>query len=649
MAIRCPRMGVLLIIVLIFGGAVLTAGWVVGRWTDIPLLLPEGGADWIRPDTPFLVQAEPASRKMTAFRTEFDTASPEARAVLHVRAMKSARVSLDGRVILPFPERKGSWKAARQVDLAPYLLPGRHHLEISVANDNGPLLLLAYCRELGLYTNRAWKAGTLGAGWQEVRLASDTAEKLPSALLFPSAATAFFQKLPVLLGVLILVGGIVVMIRPGNLSWECLQRLRLGAGTFRWLLLFAWAILSVNNLRRIPLNIGYDVEGHLQYIAYLLDNMRLPLASEGWEMYHAPLYYVLSALLYAFCTLFTSPGAAIRLIRIIPLLCGGLQIEIAFRVLRKVFPGRDELQAAGTLVAGFIPMNIYISQYISNESLAAVLVASTLFLCFTVVVPPVRMDFRHLAVMGLALGAALLAKMSALFLVPVVMGAVFWTLFRQNWRIPRIMAAAGTVLGVTFLVAGWFYVRNAVVFGKPFVSNWGTESGFFWWQGPGFRTPEHLLGFGESLVRPAFSGIYHFWDAIYSTFWLDGYLGGGQFPPWNYQWMTAGAWLGLIPTGVMLLGAVMVIVQPQRQGTGAGVLSISAICVYFAALLFFATTTPYYSTGKAFYALGLLPCFGILAGFGFDFLFRRTILRAVTWGLLACWATASYAAYFAIR
>lgn len=57
-----------------------------------------------------------------------------------------------------------------------------------------------------------------------------------------------------------------------------------------------------------------------------------------------------------------------------------------------------------------------------------------------------------------------------------------------------------------------------ILLGNPFIANWDPESGTMWWQGPGFHAPAHLLAFGDSLVRPVYSGAYRFWDSIYSTF-----------------------------------------------------------------------------------------------------------------------------------
>lgn len=112
--------------------------------------------------------------------------------------------------------------------------------------------------------------------------------------------------------------------------------------------------------------------------------------------------------------------------------------------------------------------------------------------------------------------------------------------------------------------------------------------------------------------------------------------------------MISGALLGILPMAAMLLGAAGELVRPQRQGASAALLSLVAVSVYFGALLLFAVSTPYYSTAKSFRALGLLPCYGLLAAARLEPLLRCPWSRALTWGLLSSWAIASYGAYFVV-
>jgi hypothetical protein len=74
--------------------------------------------------------------------------------------------------------------------------------------------------------------------------------------------------------------------------------------------------------------------------------------------------------------------------------------------------------------------------------------------------------------LGLALGAALLAKINALFLA-IPAGAAL-LIDRRAWRFLPIIAA------VTLAVAGWWFARNVVLYGdltgtRALYEGWASE------------------------------------------------------------------------------------------------------------------------------------------------------------------------------
>ena len=85
--------------------------------------------------------------------------------------------------------------------------------------------------------------------------------------------------------------------------------------------------------------------------------------------------------------------------------------------------------------------------------------------------------------------------------------------------------------------------------------------------------------------------------------------------------------------------------NPQRKMLR---FALCSILIYFAAIFYIFLTVPILSSAKATYALGLIPFFSIIASAGFEFSTRWKILRAVTYGLFACWVVGAYAAYLAV-
>jgi hypothetical protein len=60
-------------------------------------------------------------------------------------------------------------------------------------------------------------------------------------------------------------------------------------------------------------------------------------------------------------------------------------------------------------------------------------------------------------------------------------------------------------------------------------------------------------------------------------------------------------------------------------------------------------TVPILSTGKATYALGLLPCVTVVCSEGAKPFLKTPILKSITAGIIAVWVVCSYCSFFVIE
>ncbi len=182
------------------------------------------------------------------------------------------------------------------------------------------------------------------------------------------------------------------------------------------------------------------------------------------------------------------------LLRIIPLLCGLLQVELAYRAARSVFPLRRDLQIWGTIIGGLLPMNLYISQVVGNEPLSGLISASAVVMGFVLLNSEREiLPDRYFIYLGISLGLALLTKVTAILLVPLAVILIIYILNKrqQSWR--YIFLRILLVNGIILIIAGWYYIRNWIELGRPFVGGWESAA---WWQDPGYRTVPDFLSFG---------------------------------------------------------------------------------------------------------------------------------------------------------
>jgi len=598
-------------------------------------------AEWIRLDrrAELRIFLEPRTIQFKRrFRVERDAEAP-----LHLRAMRQVSVYLDDQRIFEADPDQAGWIAEQIIDLSPYLSKGDHTLRITVFNSSGANLLLAHSPTLDIATGPSWLASADGEHWSPAALASESMVA-PISLRFQRADKATLAALPFLL-----LGACIgwLALRLSGLPAFLPVRAWFGADPaprVHAVLMIAVGALMLNNVFRLPLNLGFDIDGHYDYLQFIIERVSIPLASDGWQMFQSPLYYLVAAPIYQLLSVFFEPEMVAYLIRILSIACGLWLIDLCYRTLRCTFPNRPALQIAGTAFAALLPVNLSTTHYVSNEPLAACLTAASILLAFRALSsPPAAREPGFQWLLGGILGLALLAKVTpVLALGPIAIG-VAWALHRSGVDFNGGVAAVGRVGFAMLAICGWYYGRNWLLLGSPFVGGWSDDRGIHWWQDPGYRHIGDYVRFGQALFHPFYASLAGFWDGLYSTFWLDGYTGAVHTydarPPWNYTSMLSLAWLSLPLGGITLL---------SLRSLRSPIVWFSWCCVasYLLAMLALHLMTPHYSQVKASYMLALAPCFCVLLAAGLEQCSARWQRYLLFW--LAIWALASYAAFFVI-
>lgn len=577
------------------------------RSPAVPFISHQNGVWWRapRPVSAELQQWGRAEAPRVEFRAPLSAAADGSPGpFLRIRALGEFRASLagaDGVVASSEARPDADWRNEQRVDLEPYLADSAAELIVVVRNRRGPALLWAEIDAAA--TPPAWRVKWQEGPFEAAVRADDTLRN-PAAYAGVTPSEAFWRQSDTLL--LLVVLGILGsgLWQSGWISGERIrQRLPLLALVAAGV---AWSFFLAR-FAEIPRGVGFDAKHHLAYVDFLRQHHALPLATDGWSMFHPPLFYAAAA-----ASLPPLPrGLSLHWL---PFAAGLLCIPAVWRLARCTLPDQPVPQAVAVLSSALVPMHIYSSAYFSNESLHTLLASLALVetVCLLGGKPP--SPWRIAGVGGL-FGLAALSKFTVVAWVPVaaVCLAIRWGLARRRAAAVRLAIFGGGFAAV----AGWWFVRNLLVFGDPFMANWGgmPGPGQAWWQWPGFRTASYYTGFGESLVHPYLAGFHSFADSLYSTFWGDGYLAGRVSPAdrhgfWNYDFMSLAYWLGLPASLFLVLGYVLSAARaladprPERRAVFGFLVSAS----YLVALGFFALSlrVPFYSQPKASYGLLLL-------------------------------------------
>lgn len=579
-----------------------------------------------------------------AYRRVFVLERPAPAETLDLYTIERAAVWLDGEPVHfdgeTEPDPRG--RTRRAVALGP-LAAGEHTLTVYVdASMNPPALWLRGDR-LPVATDARWEYSWDGERWDAAPLAADGPQPFPRSRVFPHSARALWEMLPVLLPLFALA-----------VVWDR-RRWRVPTpGALRWGLLAFWGALAIHNIAAVSPGYGMDLRLHLDYVLYLIAERRIPLSTEGAEMMHPPLAYLIFAPLYSFFSGVLDLPHAVQALRVVTFACGAAQVELCYRAARHVYPARPDLQRVAVGVGGLLPIHLYLAHAVANEPVVGLFGGAVAVVMLVFAARDRAPAVREVALAGVLLGLALLSKVTAVLLAPALCAVVALRAWGGD-RSPRRAAQRIALLSLcTALVAGGYYARNWVLLGTPFLGSWRPDFPNAWWQEPGYRSAAEYLRFGEALAHPFGAQVVGFWDGLYASFWLDAISlvrrAGAWLPPWNLTPYLATPLLALLPTALIALGALRSLRTADGQAAQrlAERAAVGAIALYLAAVLYLHLTAPFYCAAKGSYFAAATPLFAVLLASGYGALDRVPALRAPCAGVLVCWAANIAATYWVV-
>lgn len=633
-----------ILIVLLSGLAVALLVWIARTDPVINYLPHYQGADWIVFPTAGDSRAHWSASLDATFRREFVLPRKPVSARLSLRAMRRAEVKLNG-VPIQLPQNR-NWKSASDVPIAEQLREGANIIEVRVFNQNGPpaFWVILSTDQLNVRSDQSWETSFAGSSWRNAALASSA--KIPGSGNLVAGGERTFDAAKKIWPFWVLLIGIA---SAGIFLWHATARHLKSTTSERIVLLLLsglWLLLFWNSSRLLPFHAGFDFKEHLKYIEYIQKNWSLPLPTEGLEMYQPPLYYMIAAAALSACKLSINDPQSVIVLRFLGGFFGIAQFVLVFLSLRLLLPVPAVF--IGLLLAAFLPMHLYLAQYVTNEMLVATLATAALYLCLRLLKSEVPRASQF-AWLGAALGATMLAKVTGISLLIVVIAALAGRLCAARTPVAKAMRNLGLLVAICFVVCGWQYARIWMRFGTPLVGNWDVISGFSWWQDPGYHTADNYLHFGRSLVYPFFSGFAGFADGIYSTLWGDALCGGASSLTfaWNHHALVAGYLWALIPMALIVIGAVVAIIQFVRKPSSEFFLLLGFSAVLVLGLIFMTLKIPSYAQAKAFYALSAITPLCFFGALGWETLIHGSKpLRLILGTLVLVWALNSFATYW---
>ena len=155
------------------------------------------------------------------------------------------------------------------------------------------------------------------------------------------------------------------------------------------------------------------------------------------------------------------PLRAVHAMRLVSVCCGILTVLGVFLGARTCLPDHPAAQLVAVSVVAFNPQFVYLSGVLNSDNLVTAMATLTLWRIAVVLKGGTATD-GHAIVIGVLLGGGILAKANMLFMaLPAVV--VLWAARTTGAGFLRQVTLMAAVSG---LLAGWFFLRNALLYGN---------------------------------------------------------------------------------------------------------------------------------------------------------------------------------------
>ena len=332
--------------------------WLCARSNGIAFLSASPGAEWIiYPKPPEAMPRHTVIIK-GVFRCTFTLNTPPERATLTVRALKSAVILVNGQKPGQLELGGENWKSPSTAEVAGLLRAGTNDITAYVTNVLGPPALWLRLRtgQLSLGTDERWQVSLAGTTWQKARRAAQPPTIRPENILYGGELT--MDSVKRVWPVMAVLGALSAFMVWGANRWLRHRGRQVAASTtdssakliYALFIIVAIAriALFINNLPLLPRSLGFDADGHEEYVRFIQEKGTLPSAKDGWEMYQPPLYYAASATLLNAVGLSTDENDGLSALRSVNCIVGLVHCWLALLCLRLLFPSRHTTATSGS-------------------------------------------------------------------------------------------------------------------------------------------------------------------------------------------------------------------------------------------------------------------------------------------------------------
>ncbi|MEW6536004.1 MAG: hypothetical protein AB1454_10340 [Candidatus Auribacterota bacterium] len=380
-----------------------------------------------------------------------------------------------------------------------------------------------------------------------------------------------------------------------------------------------------------------------------------PPVDDHIEAYQPPLYYLISAgvVHIAHALKLASPYF---LLKLFSTACGLITALCCYMAWTLVF-GRSWFAFMFISACwAYLPMHIYLSPMVGNEMFTASITGIALVSVLRTIK---KDDFSNgnAVITGIILGCCLLSKYSTIPMVACTFGIFVYHLRQIKQTRKRTLRFVLLVLGITVILSGWWYVRNAVLYDnplispphrKPFQQIYSTQppakrvlKDIIWFDisilnNPLLAANGNVLRFFQTFMQTGDCSLYNTaFNSIpagtYSTAWVENHAYFLTVPSRQVQRLAVFlVRIALLPTLIFIIGFTALLIHAVKSKSEPLIFMMCYFLLSIAAYLWFNIRYPNFSHVKAFFLLHTTPVLAISFTYAMTIFRKRSYLLFLT-------------------
>lgn len=167
----------------------------------------------------------------------------------------------------------------------------------------------------------------------------------------------------------------------------------------------------------------------------------------------------------------------VHLLRIISLIFGAITVLLIFKTALILFPENKNIALLAASLCAFNPQFNFLSGSLNNDNLVILCATISIWLLAKLIVTENDNQKKVVAFLGIFLALGLITKLNIFgFVMVAILGIIYSSVVNKPKKLHNLSVNLLLFLGLLVVVAGWYFVRNAKIYGLDDPLGWGLQA-----------------------------------------------------------------------------------------------------------------------------------------------------------------------------